>query len=79
MRPDLGNCRFGGNYAVSFYPRQCMLVARFPRRQSLGHVGPRAVYIVFKGRPSWQSIFLKSSPIDGVKRLVAYRKVEGTP
>ncbi len=69
----------GGDYAISFVRDDGMLVARYPLPEATLDMSG---YVLFtehlKEAPSG-TYFADASPMDGVKRLVAYRRVEGSP
>lgn len=78
-RPIWETVDLGGDYAVSFVRDDGMLVARYPLPETTLDMSS---YVLFtkhlKEAPSG-TYFADASPMDGVKRLVAYRRVEGSP
>ncbi|MBB3965918.1 histidine kinase dimerization/phosphoacceptor domain -containing protein [Rhizobium metallidurans] len=78
-RPIWETVDLGGDYAISFVRDDGMLVARYPLPATTLDMSG---YVLFtehlKEAPSG-TYFADASPMDGVKRLVAYRRVEGSP
>lgn len=79
MQPIWETVDLGGNYAVSFVRGDGMLVARYPRPQTTLDMSNYVLFTQYLKEASAGTYLAEASPLDGVKRLVAYRKVEGTP
>lgn len=69
----------GGNYAVSFIRDDGMLVARYPLPKATLDMSGYVLFTRYLKEAPFGTYQADTSPMDGVSRLVAYRKVEGTP
>ncbi|GEO87335.1 ATP-binding protein [Rhizobium cremeum] len=78
-RPIWETVDLGGDYAVSFVRDDGMLVARYPMPETTLDMSGYILFTKFLKEAPSGTYFAEASPMDGVKRLVAYRRVEGTP
>lgn len=78
-RPIWETVDLGGNYAVSFIRDDGMLVARYPLPGSTLDMSGYILFTKYLKEAPAGTYRAETSPMDGVKRLVAYRRVEGTP
>lgn len=69
----------GGNYAISFIRDDGMLVARYPLPKATLDMSGYVLFTRYLKEAPFGTYQADASPMDGVSRLVAYRKVEGTP
>lgn len=78
-RPIWETVDLGGNYAVSFVRDDGMLVARYPLPDSTLDMSGYILFTKYLKEAPAGTYLAAASPMDGVRRLVAYRRVEGTP
>lgn len=69
----------GGNYTISFIRDDGMLVARYPLPKTTLDMSGYVLFTKYLKEAAFGTYHADASPMDGVSRLVAYRKVEGTP
>lgn len=79
MRPIWDTVDLGGDYAVSFIRDDGMLVARYPFPESSLDMSDYVLFTKYLKEAPSGTYLADASPMDGVKRLVAYRQVDGTP
>lgn len=78
-RPIWETVDLGGDYAVSFVRDDGMLVARYPLPETTLDMSGYILFTKYLKEAPSGTYRADASPMDGVKRLVAYRRVEGTP
>ncbi len=78
-RPIWETVDLGGNYAVSFVRDDGMLVARYPLPDTTLDMSGYVLFTKYLKEAPSGTYFAEASPMDGVRRVVAYRRVEGTP
>lgn len=78
-RPIWETVDLGGDYAVSFVRDDGMLVARYPLPATTLDMSGYILFTKYLKEAPSGTYLAESSPIDGVRRVVAYRRVEGTP
>ncbi len=79
MRPIWETVDLGGNYAVSFIREDGMMVARYPFPDHALDLSDHILFTKYLKQASVGTYVSEISPMDGFKRLVAYRRVDGTP
>jgi two-component sensor histidine kinase len=79
MRPIWETVDLGGDYAVSFIRDNGMLVARYPLPETTLDMSGYVLFTKYLKEAPAGTYRAETSPMEGVKRLVAYRRVEGTP
>lgn len=78
-RPIWETVDLGGNYAVSFIRYDGMLVARYPLPKTTLDMSGYILFTKYLKEAPVGTYHAETSPMDGVRRVVAYRRVEGTP
>lgn len=78
-RPIWETVDLGGKYTVSFIRDDGMLVARYPLPETTLDMSGYILFTKYLKEAPAGTYSAETSPMDGVKRLVAYRRVEGTP
>lgn len=78
-RPIWETVDLGGNYAVSFIRNDGMLVARYPLPETTLDMSSYVLFTKYLKEAPLGTYLAEASPMDGVKRLVAYRLVDDTP
>ncbi|MDR7031195.1 sensor histidine kinase [Rhizobium rosettiformans] len=79
MRPIWDTVDLGGNYTVSLIRDDGMLVARYPFPETTLDMSGYVLFTKYLKEASSGTYLADASPMDGVKRLVAYQRVDGTP
>jgi two-component system, sensor histidine kinase PdtaS len=79
MRPIWDTVDLGGDYTVSFIRDDGMLVARYPFPNTTLDMSGYVLFSKYLKEAPFGTYLADASPMDGVKRLVAYRRVDGTP
>jgi two-component sensor histidine kinase len=78
-RPIWETVDLGGDYAVSFIRDDGMLVARYPLPETTLDMSGYILFTKYLKEAPAGTYRAETSPMDGVRRVVAYRRVEGTP
>jgi two-component sensor histidine kinase len=78
-RPIWETVDLGGNYAVSFIREDGMLVARYPLPETTLDMSGYILFTKYLKEAPAGTYRAETSPMDGVRRVVAYRRVDGTP
>lgn len=78
-RPIWETVDLGGDYAVSFVRDDGMLVARYPLPETTLDMSGYILFTKYLKEAPAGTYRAETSPMDGVRRVVAYRRVEGTP
>lgn len=78
-RPIWETIDLGGDYAVSFVRNDGMLVARYPLPNTTLDMSDYVLFTKYLKEAPAGTYRAEVSPLDGVRRLVAYRRVQGTP
>ncbi len=78
-RPIWETVDLGGDYAVSFVRDDGMLVARYPLPETTLDMSGYILFTKYLKEAPSGTYLAESSPMDGVRRVVAYRRVDGTP
>lgn len=79
MKPIWEAVNLGGNFAVSFIREDGQLVARYPKPDAGLDMSGYVLFTDHLKRAPNGTYTADASPLDGVQRIVGYRKVEGTP
>lgn len=79
MKPIWEAVNLGGNFAVSFIRDDGQLVARYPKPEAGLDMSGYVLFTDHLKRAPTGTYIAEASPLDGVQRIVGYRKVEGTP
>ena len=79
MKPIWEAVNLGGNFAVSFIRDDGQLVARYPKPEAGLDMSGYVLFTDYLKRAPTGTYMAEASPLDGVQRIVGYRKVEGTP
>jgi len=78
-RPIWETVDLGGDYAVSFVRDDGMLVARYPLPETTVDMSGYVLFTKYLKEAASGTYLAETSPMDGVRRVVAYRRVDGTP
>jgi two-component sensor histidine kinase len=78
-RPIWETVDLGGDYAISFVRDDGMLVARYPLPATTLDMSGYILFTKYLKEAPAGTYLAETSPMDGVRRVVAYRRVEGTP
>lgn len=78
-RPIWETVDLGGNYAISFVRADGMLVARYPLPDTTLDMSGYILFTKHLKEAPAGTYRAETSPMDGVRRVVAYRRVDGTP
>jgi len=78
-RPIWETVDLGGDYAISFVRDDGMLVARYPLPATTLDMSGYILFTKYLKEAPAGTYRAETSPMDGVRRVVAYRRVEGTP
>ncbi len=79
MKPIWESVNLGGSFSVSFIRDDGMLVARYPEPDSGLDMSDHPLFSRYLKQADEGTYLSDASPLDGVRRLVGYRKVPGTP
>ena len=79
MKPIWEAVNLGGNFAISFIREDGQLVARYPKPDSGLDMSGYVLFTDYLKKAPSGTYTAEASPLDGVQRLVGYRKVEDTP
>lgn len=79
MEPIWESVNLGGNFSVSFIRSDGMLVARYPKPDRELDMSGHPLFTRYLKEADEGTYLSDASPLDGVRRLVGYRKVDGTP
>ncbi|MCZ8178754.1 MAG: sensor histidine kinase [Rhizobium sp.] len=79
MKPIWDAVNLGGDFAVSFIRNDGQLVARYPKPDKPLDLSNYILFTDYLQETSSGTYTADASPLDGVERIVGYRKVEGTP
>ncbi|MCV3768676.1 sensor histidine kinase [Rhizobium sp. TRM95796] len=79
MRAIWETVDLGGNFTVSLIRNDGMLMARYPRASKTLDMSGYVLFTQYLRQSSSGVYLAEASPLDGAKRLVSYRRVEGTP
>ena len=79
MKPIWEAVNLGGNFAVSFIREDGQLVARYPKPNAGLDMSGYVLFTDYLKNAPTGTYMAEASPLDGVNRIVGYRKVEGTP
>jgi two-component sensor histidine kinase len=79
MEPIWKSVNLGGSFSVSFIRSDGMLVARYPEPDRELDMSDHPLFTTYLKEAGEGTYLSDASPLDGVRRLVGYRKVSGTP
>lgn len=79
MKPIWDAVDLGGDFAVSFIRDDGQLVARYPKAEKPLDMSDYVLFTRYLKEAPVGTYAAEASPLDGVQRIVGYRKVEGTP
>lgn len=79
MKPIWESVNLGGSYSVGFIRGDGMLVARYPKPDRELDMSGHPLFTSYLKEADEGTYLSETSPVDGVRRLVGYRKVSGTP
>lgn len=79
MKPIWESVNLGGSYSVGFIRGDGMLVARYPKPDRELDMSGHPLFTSYLKEADEGTYLSETSPVDGVRRLVGYRKVGGTP
>jgi two-component system, sensor histidine kinase PdtaS len=79
MKPLWEAVDLGGDFTVSFIREDGKLVARYPKPEAGLDMSNYILFTDYLKQAPVGTYTAQASPVDGVQRLVGYRKVEGTP
>lgn len=79
MKPIWESVQLGGSFSVSFIRNDGLLVARYPKPDRELDMGNHPLFTQYLKISDEGTYLSEASPLDGVRRLVGYRKVAGTP
>lgn len=79
MKPIWDAVDLGGDFAVSFIRDDGQLVARYPKAEKPLDMSGYVLFTHYLKEAPVGTYASEASPLDGVQRIVGYRKVEGTP
>lgn len=79
MKPIWESVSLGGSSSVGFLRDDGMLVARYPKPDRELDMSGHPLFTTYLDEANEGTYLSEESPLDGVRRLVGYRKVSGTP
>lgn len=79
MKPIWDAVDLGGDFAVSFIRDDGQLVARYPKAEKPLDMSDYVLFTRYLEEAPAGTYAAEASPLDGVQRIVGYRKVDGTP
>ncbi|KQW27238.1 hypothetical protein ASE36_20050 [Rhizobium sp. Root274] len=79
MKPIWESVDLGGSFSVGFIRNDGMLVARYPKPDRELDMSNHPLFTRYLKTAEEGTYLSEVSPMDGVRRLVGYRKVDGTP
>ncbi|KQW26380.1 hypothetical protein ASC71_20620 [Rhizobium sp. Root1240] len=79
MKPIWDAVDLGGDFAVSFIRDDGQLVARYPKAEKPLDMSGYVLFTRYIKEAPVGTYASEASPLDGVQRIVGFRKVEGTP
>lgn len=79
MKPIWESVDLGGSFSVSFIRNDGKLVARYPTPDRELDMADHPLFTRYLKEADKGTYLSEASPMDGVRRLVGYRKVLGTP
>ncbi|PYB70394.1 sensor histidine kinase [Rhizobium wuzhouense] len=79
MKPIWESVDLGGSFTVSFIRNDGQLVARYPEPDQGLDMSEHPLFTQYLEEADQGTYLSEASPVDGVRRLVGYRKVLGTP